>query len=74
MQKKQSNSTSPYYQPESSVTLFKMRLVQHLELMRMPTVAGQHDPECSRECHLMERNHTIEAIKHFVTNIPSVDN
>lgn len=72
MPKKEPNLTSPYYQPESSVSLFKLRLIQHINLMRMPTVQDDHG-KCSRECHIVERNHTLEAIKHFVTNVEGVE-
>lgn len=73
---KKPNPASPYYQPESSVTVFKMRLIQHLEMLRMPTTkpGHEHEQDCQRDCHIMERNHTIEVIKHFVSNVEGVDN
>lgn len=63
--------TSPYYQPENSVATMKLRILQHLDLMRMPA-ESQHTDKCSRECHMMERNHTIEAIKHFISNVQAI--
>lgn len=66
------NSTSPYYQPEASVALFKLRLIQHLDLLRMPRPDGLHGQRCSQECHIAERNHTIETIKHFVSNVQAM--
>ena len=74
MPEKETSKPSPYYQPESSVTLFKLRVIQHLEMMRMPAVKDSHDEKCHRDCHIMERNHTIEAIKHFISNVQGVDN
>ncbi len=67
------NKISPYYQSESSIALFKLRLIQHLDLLRMPMPHNSHEHECSRDCHIIERNHTLENIKHFLTNVEVVD-
>lgn len=74
--KMENKSPSPYYQPENSITLYKMRLVQHLRLLRMPTPQSQHKHTegCSRDCHIIERNHTLDTIMHFVNNVEVVDN
>ena len=63
---------SQYYQPENSVALLKLRLLQHLELMRIPVQLEGHNNGCT-ECHGIERNQTLDAIKFFLTNVPSVE-
>lgn len=61
-----------YYQPEISVAAFKLRLTQHLEMLRMPVMLPQHGKDCARDCHIIERNHTLESIKEFIQNIDSM--
>lgn len=64
---KSPNSPSPYYQPESSVDLMKIRILRHLELMKMPTeAASTHASVCSKDCHVIERNHTLESVRQYI--------
>lgn len=72
LEKKMPNANkSPYYQPDNSVASFKMRLEQHLEMMRMPISLPQHQHECSRDCHIIERNHILQVIKDFLKSVDS---
>lgn len=60
---------SPYFQPEQSVQVLKRKLIAHLDLLKMPVSLPTHGDECARNCHIIERNHTLEAIRHFVTTV-----
>lgn len=42
------------------------RILRHLELLRVPIHQLHLEGKCSRDCHLLERNHTVDAIKHFI--------
>lgn len=62
-------SKSPYFQPELNVPLFKTRLLEHLHILEMPKPLENHAHGCERECHIVERNHTIEVIRQFVEGV-----
>lgn len=43
-----------------------VKILKHLELLRVPIAQMHLGGKCSRDCHLLERNHTLDAIKHFI--------
>lgn len=57
---------SLYFQPEMTLGMFKNNLLKHLSVLEMPKGTEEHGHECNRNCHMMERNHTIETIRQYV--------
>lgn len=60
------NTVSPFFQPGISAEAFKDSLLKHLDILSMPSSLDEHDHGCERDCHIMERNHTINTIRRFV--------
>jgi len=70
MLKPSNTPPSPYFQPDTPASVFKLNLLKHLEMLRMPLPEQkEHDMECGRSCHIIERNHTIEIINEFVKGV-----
>lgn len=57
---------SPFFQPSSNLGAFKAHLLQHLELLRMPYLNPNHESPCDRDCHIIERNHTLEVLRELI--------
>lgn len=51
--------------PESEVVA---KILRHIELLKMPVLAQHLTGKCSRDCHIIERNHVLESVKHFIEN------
>lgn len=59
---------SIYYQPRMSVADFKVCLLKQLHLLEMPkAIDSTH--QCERECHILERNHTIKVLQKFIEDL-----
>lgn len=66
--KKQNSVVSPI-QMRVTVSQFKRELIQHLNLLTMPVAEHTRVNKCMRDCHIIERNQTVEALKHFIKNM-----
>lgn len=67
VQKKPRLVKSPI-QMRQTVGQFKAILIEHLELLTMPVADHPKVKVCSRDCHVIERNSTVAALKHFIKN------
>lgn len=69
MAPKKSKSTLSPYQPRVTVSQFKKSLIEHLDLLTMPVADHPKTKVCTRDCHIIERNSTVAALKHFIKNM-----
>lgn len=58
---------SPFQMEDPAVEIIA-KILKHLDLLRMPILRHHVTKECSRDCHIIERNHTLEAVEHFIEN------
>lgn len=63
----QNNTPSPYFDGRSGVEAIRNEIIAHLERLRIPLEVGEH--HCSKECHAIERNYTIDALKYFIESL-----
>lgn len=65
---KKKGKRSPYYETSDPVALYKIAFRHQLELLRIPYQRRRSHKEgaCSRECHIIERNHAIDVIEHLI--------
>lgn len=71
MKKEPQGVPSPY-QPRDSVPYVKEQLIAHLDTLRFPVPTGDEmaDAECSRTCHINERNYVLDLIRaHILTDL-----
>lgn len=59
---------SPFQNSNDPAVEILAKILKHLDLLRMPVLTHHMTKQCSRDCHIIERNHTIEAVKHFIEN------
>ena len=57
---------SPYFGAEDPDAPFKARLLSHLEMLAIPRPRRVGKGECNRDCHIIERNHTLDLVKQFI--------
>lgn len=67
--KKASKGVLSPIQMRVTVTQFKKALNEHLDLLIMPVADHPKVSKCTRDCHVIERNHTVAALKHFIKNM-----
>lgn len=66
--KKEEGVPSPFQPRQEPSRELLAKIVRHLDLLRMPVLSHHLSGKCSRDCHIIERNHTVDAIKHFIDN------
>lgn len=66
--KKAKGVVSPI-QMRVTVSQFKRAIIEHLDLLSMPVAEHARVKTCSKDCHVIERNATVAALKHFIKNM-----
>lgn len=56
---------SPFSGREPQADFIK-KILKHLDHLRVPILTHHLGGKCSRDCHLIERNHTVDAVKFFI--------
>lgn len=63
---KKSPQPSPYFDASDPTAQFKAQLLSQLDMLLLPRPVRHTKGICNRECHILERNHTVELVRTFI--------